>query len=160
MDSDLLSVMADISNIEMPKAEVIDIKPDVPPDLTGNKELESLNREFTANPWTVPTLEDFLFYCCPECPDKFRSSISFTNHAVKNHPKAKEKFGDLYLPEIEFSPEPEVHDNNHEDFVDNVEPEIDEDKSDIKPDTPDLDNVEKSDHESDNDSLNEDLKLE
>ena len=40
MDSDFLSVMADISNIEMPKAEVIDVKPDVPPDLTGNEKLE------------------------------------------------------------------------------------------------------------------------
>ena len=40
MDSDFLSVMADISNIELPKAEVIDVKPDVPPDLTGNEKLE------------------------------------------------------------------------------------------------------------------------
>ena len=122
--------------------------------------LETGNGEFTKNPWTVPTLEDFLFYCCPECPDKFRSSISFTNHAVKNHPKAKEKFGDLYLPEIEFSPEPET-DVNHEDFTeDNPDPEIDEDKNDVKPEIPDLDNVEKSDEESDNDSSYEESRLE
>ena len=42
MDSDLLSVMADISNIEMPKTELIDVKPDVPPDLTKN-ELQGLS---------------------------------------------------------------------------------------------------------------------
>ena len=122
--------------------------------------LETGNGEFTKNPWTVPTLEDFLFYCCPECPDKFRSSISFTNHAVKNHPKAKEKFGDLYLPEIEFSPEPE-NDVTQEDFPeDNPDPEIDEDKNDVKPDIPDLDNIDKSDKESDNDSSYEESRLE
>ena len=59
-------------------------------------------------------IEDFLFYCCPECPHKSRSSISFTNHAVKNHPKSKEKFGDVYLPELEFSPD---HEENDEDIT-------------------------------------------
>ena len=74
------SVMTDISNLDLPKTE-LDTELDVKPDF---------------NPWNVPTLEDFLFYNCPECPHKCRSSISFTNHAVKNHPKAKEKFGDAY----------------------------------------------------------------
>ena len=75
MDSDLLSVMADISNqLELPKTELIDVKPDVPPNLTkielettGSELVETGSSElvFHKNPWTVPTLEDFLFYCCP-----------------------------------------------------------------------------------------------
>ena len=88
MESDFLTGI-DIANFELPKP--LDVKPEI---------------NFIKNPWTsVSTLEDFLFYCCPECPDKFRSSISFTNHAVKHHPKSKEKFGDSYLPEIEFNDE-------------------------------------------------------
>ena len=124
MDSDLLSVMADISNqLDLPKTELIDVKPDVPPNLTkielettGSELVETGNSElvFHKNPWTVPTLEDFLFYCCPECPHKSRSSISFTKQKKKNHPKSKEKFGDVYLPELEFSPD---HEENDEDIT-------------------------------------------
>ncbi len=45
MDSDLLSVMADISNqLELPKTELIDVKPDVPPNLT-KIELETTGSE-------------------------------------------------------------------------------------------------------------------
>ena len=90
MESDFLTnslqhFCTDITNIDIaPKP--LDVKPEL---------------DYVKNPWTsVSTLEDFLFYCCPECPNKFRSSISFTNHAVKHHPKSKEKFGDTYLPEI------------------------------------------------------------
>ena len=25
-----------------------------------------------ANPWEVPNLEEFLFYCCPECDHKIK----------------------------------------------------------------------------------------
>ena len=53
MDSDFLSVMADISNIEMPKAEVIDVKPDVPPDLTGNEKLEGEAKNDAQSPKLV-----------------------------------------------------------------------------------------------------------
>ena len=165
MDSDLLSVMADISNIEMPKTELIDVKPEVPPDLTeetGSDELMKQTTgtgEFSKNPWTVPTLEDFLFYCCPECPDKYRSSISFTNHAVKNHPKAKEKFGEIYLPDLEFSPD-EQNDDINEDFNEDNEDgeEPDDDEDDVKPDLPDLDGIDND--ESDEESSNQESRLE
>ena len=91
MESDFLTGI-DIANFELPKP--LDVKPEISDD------------QFIKNPWTsVSTLEDFLFYCCPECPHKFRSSITFTNHAVKHHPKSKEKFGDSYLPEIDFNDE-------------------------------------------------------
>ena len=166
MDSDLLSVMADISNIEMPKTELIDVKPEVPPDLTQietgsghfTKQTGS-GSEFSKNPWTVPTLEDFLFYCCPECPDKYRSSISFTNHALKNHPKSKEKFGELYLPELEFGPEDEQNDDiNADDFnEDNEDGDEPDDENDVKPDLPDLDDI---DNDESDESSNQESRLE
>ena len=42
-----------------------------------------------------------MFYCCPECPFKISNSISFTNHALKYHPKAKDKFGDIFVPDLD-----------------------------------------------------------
>jgi hypothetical protein len=39
------------------------------------------------NPWAVKQLDDFLFFCCPECPDKTPTKLNFINHALINHPK-------------------------------------------------------------------------
>ena len=86
------SVMADISNLDLPKTE-IELKPQ---DSTTNDSSGTI-----PNPWTFSTLEDFLFYCCPECPFKISNSLSFTNHAIKYHPKAKDKFGDIFVPDLD-----------------------------------------------------------
>ena len=44
----------------------------------------------TDNPWSVPNLEEFLQYCCPECNDKYESKETFVIHAFEKHPKAKD----------------------------------------------------------------------
>ena len=36
-------------------------------------------------PWGAENLDEFLFYCCPECDDKFKESQSFLDHAMHNH---------------------------------------------------------------------------
>ena len=41
------------------------------------------------SPWYVINLEDFLFYCCPECDNKSKDHNAFLNHAVTSHPTAK-----------------------------------------------------------------------
>ena len=42
------------------------------------------------NPWSdVGNLNDFLYFCCPECPAKDRSMKKFVTHALKQHPNAK-----------------------------------------------------------------------
>ena len=38
------------------------------------------------NPWIVPTLDEFLFFCCPECENKSPNKTLFINHALSNHP--------------------------------------------------------------------------
>ena len=38
------------------------------------------------NPWMVEELEEFLYYCCPECNEKCRVKGSFLQHALGNHP--------------------------------------------------------------------------
>ena len=41
------------------------------------------------NPWLVANLNEFLYFCCPECPLKDHSKEEFINHALEFHPKAK-----------------------------------------------------------------------
>ncbi len=38
------------------------------------------------NPWAIENLDDFLFYCCPQCDHKVKSKHLFLNHAFVNHP--------------------------------------------------------------------------
>lgn len=40
------------------------------------------------NPWSVEDLDEFLFYCCPECDEKCVSKETFLNHALELHPHA------------------------------------------------------------------------
>jgi hypothetical protein len=47
------------------------------------------------NPWSVETLEEFHFYCCPECNDRYQSAIKFKAHATFNHPKVSPFFNKL-----------------------------------------------------------------
>ena len=41
------------------------------------------------NPWLVTNLNEFLYFCCPECPLKNHYKEEFINHALEFHPKAK-----------------------------------------------------------------------
>ena len=48
------------------------------------------NQEGFENPWTVGSLEHFLYYCCPECHHlKFTSRNIFLQHAINQHPLAQ-----------------------------------------------------------------------
>ena len=46
--------------------------------------------EYGNGPWSVNCLEDFLFFCCPECDHRDHSKDSFLQHAFKIHPEAKD----------------------------------------------------------------------
>ena len=41
------------------------------------------------NYWIVECLEDFLYYCCPECNNRQQSRDNFLQHALNEHPEAK-----------------------------------------------------------------------
>ena len=34
------------------------------------------NKKMASNPWDVPNLEEFLYYCCPECNHKIKGDIN------------------------------------------------------------------------------------
>ena len=42
------------------------------------------------NPWAVNTLEDFQFYCCPECDRKEYTKDKFVKHALETHTECKD----------------------------------------------------------------------
>ena len=41
------------------------------------------------NPWDVQSLEEFRYYCCPECPSKNVNKTDFISHASAAHPKSQ-----------------------------------------------------------------------
>ena len=45
--------------------------------------------DMNLHPWNVATLEEFLYYCCPECDLKVKDPDFFYAHAVQNHDKAQ-----------------------------------------------------------------------
>ena len=46
--------------------------------------------EFETNPWTVPDLDEYLYYCCPQCDTKCKTKPLFIDHACNTHPEARE----------------------------------------------------------------------
>ncbi len=40
------------------------------------------------NPWSAESLDDYNFYCCPECDLKSHSQDIFVSHALQTHPKS------------------------------------------------------------------------
>ena len=51
------------------------------------------------NPWTsIRKWEEFLYFCCPECPEKHQSKELFIDHALKIHPKAKVCLESIEVP--------------------------------------------------------------
>jgi hypothetical protein len=44
------------------------------------------------NPWEVEQLEDFLFFCCPECDERSPTKDIFIEHAINDHPLVIKKF--------------------------------------------------------------------
>ena len=48
------------------------------------------NNTYIENPWNVGNLDEFLYFCCPECDLRDQSKAQFLQHALEQHPKAKE----------------------------------------------------------------------
>ena len=46
--------------------------------------------EDNVNPWDVGKLEEFMYFICPECDKRDQSREHFLQHAMNEHPKAKD----------------------------------------------------------------------
>ena len=51
---------------------------------------ENFEFEEKFNPWNIESLEDFHFYCCPQCEFRNLSKSEFIKHAVMEHPDSQD----------------------------------------------------------------------
>ena len=96
--------------------------------------MEGLER--SNNPWEVENVEDFLYFCCPECDVKNHSRDHFLKHAFDQHPKSKE-----YLEKWAYSIKDELkEENNQNKFIkdDEMEQSMKEEKIDEGTDDPNM----------------------
>ena len=64
------------------------------------------------NPWKVESIDQFLYYCCPECDIKQKTKSDFIIHAIDAHPGSRE-----YLPMFDFE-----DDDRNLSYLDTLEP--------------------------------------
>ena len=57
------------------------------------------------NPWKVQNLEEFMYYCCPECDERKQSRDSFLKHALGQHPNSKECLEEFSVKQEEITEE-------------------------------------------------------
>ena len=89
--------------------------------------IDNFEFEDKFNPWTVTSLDDFLFYCCPECDDRSVTKSEFVQHAVKNHPRSQNIIDSLHsdlfqsVVESENNSTDENQSPNNQDFSEDME---------------------------------------
>jgi hypothetical protein len=59
--------------------------------------------EEKVNPWAVEQLEDFQFFCCPECPDRIVTKETFIEHALANHPQSRDVLPNVEVTTVEVT---------------------------------------------------------
>ena len=107
------------------------------------------------NPWQVESLEEFLYFCCPECSNKSQNRELFVHHALLHHPKSQ-----IFLENLEeiFSDEDtnfEIEDSKFE--IENTNLEIEDSKIEIEDSKQEIEEskieIENSDFEIQNSNL-------
>ena len=61
------------------------------------------------NPWCVKNIQEFLYFCCPECDIKDQSQELFIKHALDHHPDSREYLINLQIKTEVF--DDETYDN-------------------------------------------------
>ena len=62
--------------------------------------------EYGKSPWLVQNIEDFLYYCCPECEIRDHSKDHFLQHVFEKHPDGMKMLSSIIfikkeIPDIE-----------------------------------------------------------
>ena len=68
----------------------------------------------SSNPWHVSSLQDFQYFCCPECDSRLKDTQTFIDHAVLLHEQAKETLVNLHLIPKPEEVKTEIQDENWE----------------------------------------------
>ena len=120
------------------------------------------------NPWSVESLYEFNYFCCPECDTKWHQKQEFINHAFKAHPKAVDtlqsikdgSMDDITIPEEESETikTETIEDSDHtkelvfkhkDDLYKALGKKVEDDLDDIKPLLPEIVVSEDDDEEDD-----------
>ena len=64
-----------------------------------------------ANVWKVGHLEEFLYFCCPNCDAKEKSKELFVKHALDRHPNARIHLESL-ICKVEFCKDEEPNETS------------------------------------------------
>ena len=88
-----------------------------------------------ASPWDVFQIEEFLYFCCPECDERNQSKELFIEHAYINHPNAVEYLQSIQEPskpiELDFKEEEFDNFENDNDICDNLDQGFEDECSDV-----------------------------
>ena len=90
------------------------------------------------NPWEVENVEDFLYFCCPECDVKNHSRDHFLKHAFDQHPKSKEYLEKLEVKKEELNDSQEDEENQKFIQDNEFEQSMKEEKLDEESDDPNM----------------------
>ena len=83
-----------------------------------------------ANPWSCQSLFDYLYFCCPECNQKWQIKQDFVNHAINDHPISLnflKEINDNSIDDINLSNNHDVEATEIEESVIDLKIENDED---------------------------------
>ena len=74
----------------------------------------------TESIWSIVTdIEEFHFYCCPECNVKDHSKEIFVQHVLKEHPNAKQ-----FLENSQFRDDNDIHNAAEIDIKEEVDEDV------------------------------------
>ena len=81
------------------------------------------------NSWCVSTIEEFLYYCCPDCDVKMKleDKENFVRHALSEHPASATYIGQLIIKEELVEDDQEIYNTNDDigesfEYLPNVDP--------------------------------------
>ena len=57
----------------------------------NNTDVPQDSTNIISNPWTYSDLDEFLYYCCPQCDEKYKTKSLFVDHALISHPESESK---------------------------------------------------------------------
>ena len=67
------------------------------------------------SPWDVDNLEEFLYFCCPECDNvKHQKRTDFINHALEQHPDSKDCISKIKIKKEKKNEYKNHHHNSNE----------------------------------------------
>lgn len=93
---------------------------------------------FQMNPWDVSSLDDFSYFCCPECIYRSSDACNFEDHAVTNHPLSKSFFhkDPLFITDETLNLKEEVNETFNNNSDSNTLDEVLEAESEVIEETP------------------------